>query len=182
VERTQQRRPVGLVVLVVFVAVAGLLSGAATRFLLYPNMLGGGQSKALATQVAPTATRSLMSTATATNGAATPPSTLAHFSVSLVVSPKSGPAGSNVTITATATIEGTHAPMQGLTCRLQAPVDGAPGLFATWPSQTATDSNGIATWSATVPSVTPGTYYIEVYAQTPSWSYRHETSFTVTPS
>lgn len=178
----QRRRPFGLIILVTLVAVAGLLTGAGTRLLLTPRAPIGNQGGAQATQTAPTATLAPAITATATTNSATPPSTLAHFSTSLSISPKSGPVGSSITITAIATVDGTHAPMQGLTCTLRTPTDGSRALFTSWPSPTATNSNGVATWTATVPNVTPGTYFIEVYAQTPSWTHYQVASFTVVGS
>jgi hypothetical protein len=107
---------------------------------------------------------------------------LAHFSIRLTASPSSGHAGDVITISAHATDAATGAPIPGLTCRLRTPTDGASGLFTTWPTPTATDSSGVASWTATIPTDTPGRYEIEVFAQTPSWSYVARTAVIVKAS
>jgi hypothetical protein len=56
------------------------------------------------------------------------------------------------------------APVAGLTCTLRAPVSGPPGLFSDWPPAAATDASGQIVWTLTTPSVSPGSYGIEVDA------------------
>lgn len=159
------------------VALIGLLAGALTRTLV--NAASASQGTPQVLEATTTATSEPQSTVIATLAPTTAP-VLAHFSIKLTASPLSAHAGDDISITAYVTDDATGAPVPGLTCVLRAPTNGAPGLFTTWPTPTATTSAGIASWTTTIPADAPGRYTIEVYAQTPSWSYVARTSVVVT--
>lgn len=167
-QQNQQGRPWLLTALIVLISLIGLASGALTRTLL--GGAPGGHVNAPQATLEPTATFQPAPTTTTTLAPTSAP-VLAHFTIHLTVSPAAGSPGATITINAVATDNATGAPIPGLTCRLREPTNGAPGLFTTWPTPDATDSAGIASWTAQIPSVAPGRYVIEVFAQTPSWSY-----------
>lgn len=170
VASNQNRQRQGLLTaLITLIALTGFMAGALTRTLTTTASSQGlrqssdptaTMTSTLAPELSPTATRE-----------PTVAPALAHFTISLTVSTSSGHAGEMITINALVTDATTGAPIPGLTCRLRAPTDGAAGLFTTWPSPTATNSSGVATWTDVIPPDAPGRYEIEVFAQTPSWVY-----------
>lgn len=165
----QNRHRQGLLLaLVALVAVIGLLAGVFTRIAVSAASFNQTQRQ----NPEPTATATLTPKAspTATSEATTPPD-LAHFTLKLTATPSSGQAGDTIVISVLATNDATGNPIPGLTCRLRAPTDGVSGLLSTWPTPTATNESGVATWTETMPANAPGRYEIEVFAQTPSWSY-----------
>lgn len=89
--------------------------------------------------------------------------TTRSFTLSLQVAPRTTTAGDTLAVTVVATSNGV--PVSGLTCELRAPKSGPPGLLTAWPTPVSTDATGTATWTLTAPSVAPGTYGIEVYAE-----------------
>ncbi len=109
-----------------------------------------GQSLATATPLS-TSTEAPTATSDATN-----------FTLSITLSSRTLTVGETFTVTVVATANG--APVAGLTCMLRAPINGPPGLFSTWPTAAATDASGHVVWTLTTPSVSPGTYGIEVDA------------------
>jgi hypothetical protein len=167
-----------LTALIACVALVGLVSGVLTR-----NFLSSQSTQTEGRNQRPSATPTMrqgpLSTPTATAAATVAPA-LVHFSIKLTVTPNAGQSGGAITITALATDDKTGESVPGLTCRLRTPTDGESGLLSTWPTPTATNSDGIATWIATVPNESPGRYAIEVYAQTPAWKYIGRASFTIT--
>lgn len=149
-------------------AFSGLVAGALTRTLISASASPTGRM--------PAATVTLTATSLPeTNPTAAPVATEApaatSFTIKLSATPVSGHPGTTITITARVTSIHDGSPIAGLTCRLRAPTNGEPGLFTTWPTPDATDSSGVATWTAQIPANAPGRYVLEVFAQTPSWSY-----------
>ena len=176
----RQRGQIGLLTaLLILIGLIGLTSGALTRSLL--NATGPGHAKTHAPTPTATATPQPEPTTTLTPQSTAAPA-LEHFSIHLTISPTSGLAGSTITIAAHVTDNATGAPISGLTCQLRQPTNGAPGLFTTWPTPDATNDSGDATWSAQIPPLAPGRYVVEVFAQTPSWSYVARASVTVKSS
>ncbi len=179
-ERNRQRQ-VLLTTLIALIALLGFMAGAITRTLITSAAPTLGQSP----RTEPTGTAAVTLTpelSPVVTQAPTVAPSLAHFTLRITVSPTSGHVGDTITISVRATDDATGAPIAGLTCHLRAPTDGAKGLFTTWPTPTATNSSGIALWTATIPPDAPGRYEIEVFAQTPSWSAVRETGVTVTAS
>ncbi len=89
-------------------------------------------------------------------------STAINFTLSITLSSRTLSAGETFTVTVVATTGG--APVADLACTLRAPVSGPPGLFSSWPPTAITDPSGQVIWTLTTPTVTPGTYAIEVDA------------------
>lgn len=171
-----QRRGL-LIALIIIVALGGLFSGALTRTLMsYASAPHGVAQQPTATA---TSTSQPSPSPTAPQTPIIAP-VLAHFSIKLIASPTSAPAGQTIQITARVTDNANGAPVAGLTCVLRSPTNNAPGLLTTWPTPTATNTSGVATWTAKIPTLQTGRYVIEVFAQTPSWSYVARTSVYVT--
>ena len=167
--QNQNRQRQGLLIaLVALVALVGLLAGSFTRMLI--SSASPGQSQRPKPEPTATASPAPQLSPTAPSDP-TVSTSLGHFTLKLTATPSAAHAGDDITINALATDNATGGPTPGLTCRLRAPSDGAPGLLSTWPSPTATNDAGIASWTATIPADAPGRYEIEVFAQTPSWSY-----------
>lgn len=174
----QNRRRQGLLVaLLALTGVVGLLAGISTRLLVTT----GAYNQVRRQIPEPSATLAPESSSTALSNPTVPPN-VAHFTLKLTATPSSGHAGDSITISVLATDDATGDPAPGLTCHLRAPTDGAPGLLATWPTPAATNASGVASWTVTIPANAPGRYEIEVYAQTPSWTYIRQTSVTVEAS
>jgi hypothetical protein len=87
----------------------------------------------------------------------------AHFTLALAFSPARAVAHQPLTISVTASVNGTSIPVAHLLCTLSAPGNGAPLLNA-WPSPTATNAKGLATWQITIPGLAPGLYGVKVSA------------------
>ena len=147
-------------IIMVACAATGMLAGALAHTLANertsttpngPVITGTAPGQSLATSTpSPTATIA-STTSTATN-----------FTLSITLSSRALATGETFTVTVVASAGG--APVPGLTCTLRAPISGPPGLFADWPPAAATDASGQVIWTLTTPSVTPGTYGIEVDA------------------
>jgi hypothetical protein len=167
-----------LIALIALIGVVGLLAGASTRL-----FVSATSNQTLRQSPEPTATATLASevSPTVASDPTTPPD-MANFTLKVTASPLSGHAGDTITVSVLATDDATGAPAPGLTCHLRTPTDGTPGLLVTWPTPTATDASGVASWTVTIPANAPGRYAIEAFAQTPSWTYVARTSVTVTAS
>lgn len=101
-----------------------------------------------------------------------------NFVLSITPSSKSLSVGQTFTVTVVATTQG--APLSGLSCVLRAPIDGPAGLLSSWPAAQTTDTSGSAVWTLTVPSVTPGSYGVEVFASgAHGYSFRRYTTLTI---
>ena len=151
-----------------FVAAVVMVACAAT------GMLAGVFAHTLASKQSPTSPNgpvisgtapgqslaTVTSSPTAIEASAT--STATNFNLSITLSSRTLATGVTFTVTVVATAGG--APVAGLTCVLRAPVSGPPGLFSTWPPAASTDVTGQVIWTLTTPSVSPGTYGIEVDA------------------
>lgn len=165
-----------LIALIAFIGVVGLLAGVSTRLLV-----SAASNQTLRQHSEPTATATLAPEVSPTAASdPTAPPDMAHFTLKVTASPTSGRAGDTITISVLATDDATGEPAPGLTCHLRAPTDGGPGLLVMWPTPTATDASGLASWTMTIPANAPGRYEIEAFAQTPSWTYVARTSVTVT--
>ena len=175
----QNRQRQGLhITFIALAGVVGLLAGVSTRLLV-----SAASSQTTRQQPAPTTTVTLapdLSPTALTDPTALPD--LAHFTLRVTASPSSGHAGDSITISILATNDATGDPAPGLTCHLRAPTDGTPSLLETWPTPTATDASGLASWTVAIPTNAPGRYEVEAFAQTPSWTYVARTSVTVKPS
>ncbi|HEX8729970.1 MAG TPA: hypothetical protein VF739_15170 [Ktedonobacterales bacterium] len=175
------RRPPGeptalIFALLALVALIGLLLGILTRTLVNRQTLVARLSPtAIATTPARTETATAPPTVTATTGAIT-----GHFRLSVTVSPKSASAGQQVTVTVNAFDPNTHAPIAGLPCVLRAPSDGSPAFLSAWPAAQTTDTNGAASWTLTAPSKSAGIYEIEAFAQTAKWSWKADSTVSLT--
>lgn len=171
-------RQMWLTALIVAVALVGLVAGALTRDVIAAS--NGGRVVQRPTQIpGATGTTTLADTPSATVPPTIAPA-LVHFSIKVTASPNSGHPGDTVTFIATVTADDSGQPVAGLTCHLRAPTDGEPAFLTTWPAPTATNINGIASWTVTVPPMQSGRYVVEVFGQTPSWSYVARTGYTVT--
>lgn len=170
-----------LTALITLIALLGFMAGLITRTLTASAAFNLGQRQNPEATATTFATQAPQLSPTASIEATTAPS-LTHFTIRLTVSPSSGHVGDAIVITARVTNNATSAPVSGLTCHLRAPTNGANGLFTIWPTPTATDDAGVASWTTTIPTVAPGRYEIEVFAQTPSWSYVARAEVTVTAS
>ncbi len=179
--RQNRQRQNLLTALIAFIALTGLMTGALTRTFITNSSLSQGQRQNAEPTATDTATLTPQLSPTPTNAPTVAP-VLAHFTLRLTVSPASNHAGGSIAISVLATDDATGAPIPGLTCRLRAPSDGAPGLLSAWPTPTATDSSGVASWTSTIPADAPGRYEIEVFAQTPAWSYVAHATVVVTAS
>jgi hypothetical protein len=175
--RHSRQRQGLLTALIAMTALIGLLAGALTRALITNASASTSQSQN--PEPTATATQQPQPIATATESPTIAP-VLVHFTIKLTVSPASAHPGDAISITALATDSATGAPIPGLTCVLRAPTNGVSGLFTTWPTPTATNESGIASWTANAPANTPGRYEIEAFAQTPSWSYVARTTVIIT--
>ncbi len=175
------RRQGLLTALIALVALTGFMAGLITRAFTSSAALSLDQRLHPQSSETPAATKTLQLSPTAVTETTVAPS-LAHFVIELTVTPSSGHAGDSIVITARVTDNATGAPVPGLTCHLRAPTDGSAGLFTTWPTPAATDNTGVASWTETIPPVAPGKYEIEVFAQTPSWSYYARVGVIVTAS
>jgi hypothetical protein len=51
--------------------------------------------------------------------------------------------------------------------------------LSSWPPARTTDSSGAATWTLTAPQKPAGSYDIEAFASTSKWSYKLDSSATV---
>jgi hypothetical protein len=177
--RQNGQRKILLIMLIAFVALTGFTAGIFTRAFISTNdqsQLQKPDSSATATltlapQLSPTDTQQ-----------PTEAPALAHFALKLTATPSSGHVGDTIVISVLATDDATGTPIPGLTCRLRAPSNGDPGLMTDWPTPTATNTDGIATWTVKIPQNAPGRYEIEAFAQTPSWSYVVHTAVIVTAS
>ena len=147
-------------IIMVACAATGMLAGAFAHTLANdhsstspngPVISGTAPGQSLAT-----ATPSFTATETSTTSTAT------NFTLSITLSSRTLATGETFTVTVVATAGG--GPVAGLMCTLRAPVSGPPGLFTDWPPAAATDASGKVIWTLTTPSVTPGTYGIEVDA------------------
>lgn len=179
--RQNRQRQSLLTALIAFIALTGIMAGALTRTLITSAASSQGQRQNLEPTATATATLTPQLSPTPTNEPTVAP-VLAHFTLRLTVSPASTHAGASIAINVLATDATTGAPIPGLTCRLRAPSDGAPGLLSAWPTPTATDSSGVASWTSTIPADAPGRYEIEAFAQTPAWSYVAHASVVITAS
>ena len=179
--RQNRQRQSLLTALIAFIALTGIMAGALTRTLITSAATSQGQRQNLEPTPTATATLTPQLSPTPTNAPTVAP-VLAHFTLKLTVSPASNHAGGSIVINVLATDDATGAPIPGLTCRLRAPSDGAPGLLSVWPTPTATDSSGVASWTSTIPADAPGRYEIEAFAQTPAWSYVAHASVVITAS
>ncbi len=179
--RPQAPSSTGLILtFLALVALIGLMLGILTHAMV-------SRTGRLAQTPATTSVRvSHAPTATATSrGGTTTPTTststfTGHFGLTLSVSPRSVKAGQQITVTVHAYTADTHAAISGLQCILRAPIDGSPSLLTSYPAAQTTDNTGAATWIVTVPSQAAGTYEIETYAQTPSWSSRADSTVNLT--
>ncbi|HEX8732686.1 MAG TPA: hypothetical protein VF725_11580 [Ktedonobacterales bacterium] len=178
------RRPSGeptalIFALLALVALIGLLLGILTRTLVSRQpVIAQASPTASATIHAPTSTSTRSPTETSTTtGAIT-----GHFQLSVTVSPKSARPGQQITVTVSAFDPNTHAPVAGLPCTLRAPSDGSPPLLTMWPAAQTTDANGAATWTVTAPSEPAGTYEIEAFAQSAKWSWKADSTVSLTAS
>lgn len=147
-------------VIMVACAATGMLAGAFAHTLTNkqpstspngPVISGTAPGQSLATATPSSIATEAPTTSTATN-----------FTLTITLSSRALATGETFTVTVVATANG--APVAGLTCTLRAPVSGPPGLFSDWPSAAATDASGQIIWTLTTPSVSPGTYGIEVDA------------------
>jgi hypothetical protein len=173
--------PTGLIlVLLALVALLGFLTGFLTH-LLVVRAQSGAQLHLTNTRT-PNATASNTSTPvpiTGVTGTATVPTTAGQFLLSVDISPKAMKPGEQITITVHAFSPDTHTPISGLPCILRAPTDGSPALLSSWPPARSTDSSGAATWTLTAPQKPAGSYDIEAFASTSKWSYKLDSSATV---
>lgn len=147
-------------VIMVACAASGMLAG------VFAHSLTSKQSSASPNGpvISGTAPGQPLATATSSSTATEAPTTntATNFILSITLSSRALATGETFTVTVVATANG--APVTGLTCTLRAPVDGPPGLFSDWPPAAATDTSGQIVWTLTTPSVSPGTYGIEVDA------------------
>jgi hypothetical protein len=173
-----RRRQGPLIALIALIGAVGLLAGVSTRLLITAT-----SNQALRQHPEPTvtATPAPELSPTAVSDPTAPPD-MSHFSLKVMASPSSGRAGDTITISVIATDDATGDAAPGLTCHLRAPTDGAAGLLVTWPTPTATDASGVASWTVAIPANAPGRYEIEAFAQTPSWTYVARASVTITAS
>lgn len=151
-----------------FVATVIMVACAATGMLtgVFAHTLASKQSSTSSNGpvISGTSPGQSLATATPTSTAteASTTNTATGFALSITLSSRALAAGETFTVTVVATANG--APVAGLTCTLRAPVSGPPGLFSDWPPAAATDASGQIIWTLTTPSVSPGTYGIEVDA------------------
>ena len=171
-----------MLVFLALVALIGLLTGVLAHTLISPRAMA-----AHTTTPGATATAARIATATATlttavvTGNATPPSSISsQFQLSVTVAPRSVAAGQQVTISVNAFTPDTHQPIAGLPCQLRAPTDGSLPLLASWPATQTTNAQGIVVWTITTPSATPaGSYGVEAFAQTATWSFHADSAVAV---
>src|SRR6185437_4116025 len=151
-----------------FVAAVIMVACAATGMLagVFAHTLASKQSPASPNGpvISGTAPGQSLATAMPTSTAieASTTNTATDFKLSITLSSRALATGETFTVTVVATANG--APVAGLTCVLRAPVSGPPGLFSDWPPAASTDVTGQVIWTLTTPSVSPGTYGIEVDA------------------
>ncbi|HEV2236672.1 MAG TPA: hypothetical protein VGR57_08440, partial [Ktedonobacterales bacterium] len=166
--------PLLVAVLAIFLA-GGLGAGALARGFvdsLHPPL-------ATATATARTTATIKSAAVTVTAGPPTAVPTQAGpdqpFLLAISATPSHVSAGAAITITVVATTKTGGKPMAGLSCALAAPRTGPTGLLSAWPAAQTTDARGTTNWTITVPSVTAGTYGVEVSAAGPDhysfWSF-----------
>lgn len=175
------RRPPGeptalIFTLLALVALIGLLLGILTRTLVsrQAGMAHLAPTSTVTTQ-APTETATTLPTVTVTTSVIT-----GRFRLSVTVSPKVTRAGQQVTVTVNAFDPNTNAPIAGLPCTLRAPIDGSPAFLSVWPAAQTTDANGSARWTLTAPSKPAGVYEIEAFAHTTKWSWKADSTVSLT--
>lgn len=164
-----------ILVFLALVALIGLLLG----ILAHAIVSRGAQTAQ--TKVTATAGPHASATATANESAAATPTIPAssftgRFNLSVSVSPKTVHAGQQITVTVHAYTADTHADISGLQCMLRAPIDGSPSLLTSYPAAQTTDDTGATSWIVTAPSQATGTYEIEAFAQTHSWSFKADSA------
>ncbi len=166
-------RTLVLAVAVVLCAVTGITAGLLTH----------GVVDALTHTAARTAT-SPAQTANAPTATVPPAGTVIPdpgFSLSAVASPNTVAAGQHVTVTATIVAPDGVTPLAGVQITLQAPEQDLPGLLSQWPDPAISDAQGHVTWELTAPTVTAGTYGVEVRAMgAHKYSYHYVMRITVT--
>lgn len=177
----RKRRATGstglILILLALVALLGLLSGFLTHTLISRSAATAQNSPTSgATHPATAAGTSTPVPVTGVTGTVTASAASGQFQLSVTVTPKTVKPGQQIIITIRAFTPDTHQPVAGLPCVLRAPSDGAAALFTSWPAARKTDSTGAATWTLTAPNAPAGTYEVEAYAQTSSWSYRLDSS------
>lgn len=147
-------------VIMVACATTGMLAG------VFAHTLASKQSTASPNGpvISGTAPGQSLATSTPSSSATEAPTTsgATNFILSIALSSRALTTGETFTVTVVATANG--APVAGLTCTLRAPASGPIGLFSDWPPAAATDASGRIVWTLTTPSVSPGTYGIEVDA------------------
>lgn len=168
-----------ILVFLALISLIGLLLGVLTHTLM--------TRQSTLVQTPPSATRTVASTPALTPTAqptATAPTTIftGRFDLSIAVNPKTLASGDQITITVYAYTPDTHAAIAGLPCILRAPIDGGASLLTTYPAAQTTDNAGTASWILTVPHQKAGTYEVEAYAQSKSWSFKTDSVVTVTGS
>lgn len=171
-----------ILVFLALVSLIGLLLGILTHTLI--------TRQSTLAQTPPSATKTVASTpavtptgATAQPTATTPTTNFTgRFGLSVTVNPKTLAAGNQITITVFAFTPDTHEAIAGLPCLLRAPIDGDASLLTTYPAAQTTDNSGTASWILTVPHQKAGTYEVEAYAQSKSWSFKADSVVTVTGS
>lgn len=168
-----------ILIFLALVALIGLLLGILTHALV---------SRADRTALTPATTSANVrstQTPTTTGGASTTPTSSSstftgRFDLTISVSPKTVKSGQQITVTVHAYTADTHAAISGLPCTLRAPIDGSPSLLTSYPAAQTTDDTGAASWIVTAPSQAAGTYEIETYAQTHSWSFKADSAINLT--
>lgn len=173
--------PTGLIlVLLALVAILGLLTGFLTH-LLVARAQPGAQLHPTSTQTAQVAASGTSTPVpvTGVTGTATVATSAKQFLLTVDINPKAMTPGEQITITVRAFSPDTHAPISGLPCILRAPTDGNAALFSSWPPAQTTDDTGAATWTLTAPHLPAGTYEVEAFARTSSWSYKLDSSAIV---
>jgi hypothetical protein len=174
-----------MVGLLLLCSVSGLAAGVyarSTRSALGGSMLGSLFSPG--TTAGPGGTASGTPTPSPTPTVPAVPATVTGFQI-VVAAPASIAAGQQFTVTATATLPGTHGgtPVPNLECFMRAPTPQRTPLLQEWPAPTYTDASGRATWTLIAPQVAPGSYGIEVVAYgTGKYFYYGDAYITVTPS
>lgn len=150
--------------LLVLCCVSGLATGVLARSL-------SGQPQAAITRFTPPGSHPA---ATSGSAAASPSPTASPtatqtivqatgFSFTVAPFPTQVAPGQQFTVTVTV-LSASQAPLPGIQCFMRAPSDGSPSLFQDMPTPQVSNATGQAAWNLTAPSVSPGTYRIEVIA------------------
>jgi len=171
-------RTLVLAVAVVLCAVTGITAGLLTHGVVDALTHSSAAATAARTATSPAQTANAPTATVPPAGTVIPDP---GFSLSAVASPNTVAAGQHVTVTATIMAPDGATPLAGVQITLQAPEQDLPGLLSQWPDPAISDAQGQVTWELTVPTVTAGTYGVEVRAMgTHKYSYHYITRITVT--